>query len=168
MFFCKAISPLDLLDMNLVNLDHKTENYNMEFYLHHLLNYGDNCFQVQNTEGHTAAYLLGSSRTYAGTDEPYTHVTALSVAPQSRGQGLGALLMSLLELNGRAFASLFIDLFVRVQNTPAVDFYRRLGYGVHQTIEGYYSDPKEDAYDMRKYLSPSTAGPQGPGCPSPS
>ena len=53
----------------------------------------------------------------------------------------------------------FVDLFVRVSNTVAVQMYKDLGYSIYRKIVGYYSGPpgskqdNEDAYDMRRALS---------------
>ena len=45
----------------------------------------------------------------------------------------------------------FVDLFVRVSNKIAINFYHQLGYTVYRTVLQYYSgDNDEDAYDMRK------------------
>ena len=45
----------------------------------------------------------------------------------------------------------FVDLFVRVSNKIAINFYHKLGYTVYRTVLQYYSgDNDEDAYDMRK------------------
>lgn len=152
MFCCSAMTSMDLLDLNLVNLDYKTENYTMEFYLSYFLRYPDDCNKVVGPSGECVGYLLGSHAGYPQSGEPYTHVTALSISPGARGMSLGKSLMRLLEINGVIFGSLFIDLFVRVGNEPAIRFYRGLGYGVHKVVEGYYTCPREDAYDMRKYL----------------
>lgn len=45
----------------------------------------------------------------------------------------------------------FVDLFVRVSNTVAIDMYRKFGYVVYRRVLGYYSGD-EDAFDMRKAL----------------
>ena len=48
----------------------------------------------------------------------------------------------------------FVDLFVRVSNTIAISFYKKLGYTVYRTVLQYYSgENDEDAYDMRKALT---------------
>ncbi len=40
-----------------------------------------------------------------------------------------------------------MDLFVRVSNEVAVNFYKRLGYVVYRRVLDYYSgDPDEDAF----------------------
>jgi len=55
------------------------------------------------------------------------------------------------ELSEKIFNCYFVDLFVRVTNTVAIDMYRNFGYVVHKTVKEYYSG-SEDAYDMRKAL----------------
>ena len=51
---------------------------------------------------------------------------------------------SLFEYRKQAF---FVDLFVRVSNTVAVNMYKQLGYHIYRTVLGYYTgDPDEDAY----------------------
>lgn len=46
----------------------------------------------------------------------------------------------------------FVDLFVRKSNQSAIQMYRKMGYSVYRTVLDYYSEPDEDAYDMRKAL----------------
>ena len=48
----------------------------------------------------------------------------------------------------------FVDLFVRVSNTVAIDMYKKLGYSVYRRIIEYYTgDPDEDAFgEFRKSL----------------
>lgn len=50
----------------------------------------------------------------------------------------------------------FVDLFVRVSNAVAVEMYTKMGYSVYRRIIDYYTEPQEDAYDMRKALSRDT------------
>jgi N-terminal acetyltransferase B complex catalytic subunit len=45
-----------------------------------------------------------------------------------------------------------VDLYVRVGNTIAVRMYAALGYMVYRRVLGYYGEPMEDAFDMRKKL----------------
>lgn len=81
------------------------------------------------------------------------HVTALTVAPEYRRSGVAAKLMKGLEQVSEKKDAYFVDLFVRVSNRIAVDFYKRLGYSVYRRVLEYYSgDPDEDAFDMRKAL----------------
>jgi N-terminal acetyltransferase B complex catalytic subunit len=48
-----------------------------------------------------------------------------------------------------------VDLFVRVENTAAIELYKKMGYSVYRRIVDYYNDGS-DAYDMRKPLSRDT------------
>lgn len=82
------------------------------------------------------------------------HVTALTVAPEYRRLGLAAKLMHSLEDISEKKRCFFVDLFVRVSNSVAVDMYHHLGYVVYRKVIDYYSgDVDEDAFDMRKALS---------------
>lgn len=104
---------------------------------------------------------LESSPDYYKTYEHYlpwhAHITALTVSPEARRQGIGKILTEQLEAAAEANDSWFIDLFVRKSNDKAITFYRSMGYTVFRVVKDYYgdhaSDPKahgEDAYDMRK------------------
>lgn len=152
MFVYDALLPLDLLHVNLVNLDEKTMSFSLDFYFQYMQKSSASCCKV--VCGSTiAGYIFGSEGAYKETQEPYLHITALSVAPMFRRCSLGHQLLRAYDLNAREKRQQFIDLFVRVSNRAAVQFYKKNGYGVHKTIENYYCDPVEDAYEMRKTLS---------------
>lgn len=70
-----------------------------------------------------------------------------------RKLGIGTSLMNRLEDASEAGNMYFVDLFVRCSNNKAIAMYERMGYTVYRRILGYYSDPDEDAFDMRKALS---------------
>lgn len=84
-------------------------------------------------------------------DQWHGHVTALTVSPDYRRLGLAATLMKFLEDVSEKKRCFFVDLFVRVSNTIAINMYHHLGYIVYRTVLEYYSGD-EDAYDMRKAL----------------
>ena len=68
--------------------------------------------------------------------------------------GLAQKLMHGLEEMSDAKNCYFVDLFVRVSNSIAIGFYKKLGYTVYRTVLQYYSgENDEDAYDMRKALT---------------
>ena len=59
----------------------------------------------------------------------------------------------------------FVDLFVRVSNSVAINMYKNFGYSIYRQILEYYaggnaphSPPDEDAFDMRKALSRDPEG----------
>ena len=55
-------------------------------------------------------------------------MTAVSVAPEYRKQGLARLLMNYLEKISDEHNGFFVDLFVRSTNTVAIAMYEKLGY----------------------------------------
>ncbi|TBU10739.1 N-acetyltransferase [Hamiltosporidium tvaerminnensis] len=165
MFTVDLMSPKDIFALDLANLDYKTDNYGFQYYLYYLLNHDSDCFSVHlyNTEEpkdlpneyfkytkNVSAYLIGKHE----MDDNLLkgHVTALSVAPQYRRYNLATILMNFLELNGTFCNAYFVDLFVRISNTPAISFYSKNFYKVYRKINNYYSDPLEDGFDMRKSL----------------
>lgn len=104
---------------------------------------------------------LEASPDYYKTYEHYlpwhAHITALTVAPEARRQGIGKILTEQLEVAADANDSWFVDLFVRKSNHKAINFYKNMGYSVFRVVQDYYgdhaSDPSassEDAFDMRK------------------
>lgn len=90
----------------------------------------------------------------------HAHITALTVAPDSRRHGIGKILTEQLEAAADANDAWFVDLFVRRSNHKAINFYKGLGYSVFRVVKDYYygdhaSDPtrnSEDAFDMRKAM----------------
>ncbi|KAG5457695.1 MAG: acyl-CoA N-acyltransferase [Olpidium bornovanus] len=86
--------------------------------------------------------------------EWHGHVTAVTVAPEFRRLGLAAQMMAWLEeVSDKTYDAYFVDLFVRVSNSVAIDMYKRFGYSVYRRVIGYYAGPHdEDAFDMRKAL----------------
>ena len=101
--------------------------------------------------------MLGKVEGVKGSDvvkDWHGHVSAITVAPQFRRQGLARALMNYLEeVSTKWHDAYFVDLFVRPSNNVAVGFYRQLGYDVYRSVTGYYGgDSNEDAYDMRKSM----------------
>eukprot|EP00794_Sanderia_malayensis_P017558 gene17558-19309_t len=107
---------------------------------------------------------MGKAEGSVQNEHWHGHVTALTVSPEFRRLGLAAKFMKELELISEQKKAFFVDLFVRVSNTVAVEMYKKFGYIVYRTVLQYYSgDPEEDAYevnftctsisDMRKALS---------------
>jgi len=91
------------------------------------------------------------------------HVSAVTVAPQFRRQGLAKALMAYLEeVTTKWHDAYFVDLFVRPSNNVAVGFYKQLGYEVYRTVAGYYGSSDgsngEDANDMRKSMIKDPTG----------
>ncbi|CAA20751.1 N-terminal acetyltransferase B complex catalytic subunit naa20 [Schizosaccharomyces pombe] len=146
----------DLFSFNNINLDPLTETFNISFYLSYLNKWPSLCVVQESdlSDPTLMGYIMGKSE---GTGkEWHTHVTAITVAPNSRRLGLARTMMDYLETVGNSENAFFVDLFVRASNALAIDFYKGLGYSVYRRVIGYYSNPHgkdEDSFDMRKPLS---------------
>ena len=155
----------DMFKFNGVNLDPLTETYGLSFYMQYLAHWPE-YFQIcESPSGEIMGYskevsnykhlkhflyflVMGKAE---GQDNWHGHVTALTVSPDYRRLGLAATLMKFLEDISEKKRCYFVDLFVRVSNTIAINMYHQLGYIVYRTVLEYYSGD-EDAYDMRKAL----------------
>lgn len=79
-------------------------------------------------------------------------VANLAVAPASRGQGIGAMLVQGLLDRARAMGALDCWLEVRASNAAARGLYRQLGFDDVGLRRRYYARPEEDAILMRRNL----------------
>jgi len=142
----------DLFRFNGINLDPLTEMYGLSFYLQYMARWPEYFMVAESPAGDLMGYIMGKSE---GLNENWHgHVTAVTVGPEHRRLGLANRLMEGLEEISDGKNCYFVDLFVRVSNKIAINFYRKLGYTVYRTVLQYYSgDNDEDAYDMRKALT---------------
>ena len=95
-----------------------------------------------------AGELLGYAGLEYVLDEGY--LTDVAVFPAVRHQGVGRSLLLELERRGRALGLSFLTLEVRAGNATAIALY--LGYEEAGRRRGFYTDPREDALLMTKYL----------------
>lgn len=81
-------------------------------------------------------------------DRPYGQIDSLAVAPEYRGRGLGELLL------GRMVASMLAEnptgicLYTRASNVAMQGLAGKFGFKTEDTVEDYYSRPKENAFFM--------------------
>lgn len=162
----------DLFELNTVNLDPLTENFNLLFYYQYLTQWPDLFFKaVENSKnaafGHNyqiSGYMMGKTEGQLARKEWHTHITAVTIDEQYRRIGLASDLCINLENTTavKPHETLFVDLFVMVKNTVARTLYEKLGYSVYRRVVGYYGSeaPTDrtklsdqiDAFDMRKAL----------------
>ncbi len=95
-----------------------------------------------------------------GRKDWHGHVSAITVDPKARRQGLAKWMMHYLEqVADKLHRAWYVDLFVRASNRVAINMYSALGYHIYRTVTKYYSGERdEDAYDMRKSLSRDNTG----------
>ena len=127
----------DLFAYNDVNVDALTETYGLAFYLQYLGTWPEYFSAATTADGQIMGYVMGKCE---GEGELWHgHVSAVTVAPHFRRQGLARALMQYLhEVSIKRHDAYFVDLFVRPSNKIAVNFYRMLGYDVYRTVAGYY------------------------------
>jgi len=75
------------------------------------------------------------------------HIVSVAVLPQRRRKGMGQALVKEAMEGMRLYNARQCFLEVRVTNTEATNLYKKLGFQVTRTIQGYYADG-EDAYVM--------------------
>jgi N-terminal acetyltransferase B complex catalytic subunit len=140
----------DLFTFNNVNLDILTETYNLPFYLQYLARWPEYCLLAEGPGKQAMGYILGKAE---GKGKLWHgHVTAVTVAPDFRRQNLARKLMNMLEeITDKVHNAYFVDLFVRVSNSVAINMYKGFGYSMYRTVLNYYAGD-EDAYDMRKAM----------------
>mmetsp|Transcript_8419 Transcript_8419/g.8340 ORF Transcript_8419/g.8340 Transcript_8419/m.8340 type:complete len:196 (-) Transcript_8419:164-751(-) len=160
----------DLFEINPVNLDPLTENFNLQFYFQYLIEWPSLFFKSVevsndfNQDYEISGYMMGKNEGKLSKKEWHTHITAVTVNAQYRRIGLASDLCLHLEnlVKDEPHGTLFIDLFVKVTNILAQHLYEKLGYSVYRRVVGYYGrdpptdkslvDDQIDAFDMRKLL----------------
>ncbi len=83
-------------------------------------------------------------------DEGY--ISNVAVAPEHRRQGIAAALLRELLRRAEALGLSFVTLEVRASNEAAIALYGGFGFLPVGRRKGYYSEPKEDALLMTKFL----------------
>eukprot|EP01056_Protomagalhaensia_sp_Gyna25_P003493 Protomagalhaensia_sp_Gyna_25__3492@NODE_313_length_3927_cov_9_116255_g244_i0_p4_GENE_NODE_313_length_3927_cov_9_116255_g244_i0NODE_313_length_3927_cov_9_116255_g244_i0_p4_ORF_typecomplete_len162_score9_84Acetyltransf_1/PF00583_25/1_2e17Acetyltransf_10/PF13673_7/1_2e13Acetyltransf_4/PF13420_7/2e13Acetyltransf_7/PF13508_7/3_6e10FR47/PF08445_10/7_8e09Acetyltransf_9/PF13527_7/1_1e07Acetyltransf_3/PF13302_7/2_6e05GNAT_acetyltran/PF12746_7/5_7e05Gly_acyl_tr_C/PF08444_10/0_11Acetyltransf_13/PF13880_6/0 len=149
MTLIRPLGFLDLHNLNRVNLDKFTENFSFQYYAHYIATWPELCLAIEAPDKSIVGYLFAKVEGYAA--EWHGHVSAISIAPEYRGKGAADALLDHLEDTSRRYGCHFVDLFVRVENAPAISLYKRRGYTIYQTLHGYYSEGGA-AYDMRFQL----------------
>ncbi|MBI2678736.1 MAG: GNAT family N-acetyltransferase [Candidatus Koribacter versatilis] len=100
---------------------------------------------AEGAAGKIAGFLVGLHH------RDYGWIVTIDVRDSARRTGLGTQLMAAAEKRFRGLKAGAVILEVAVNNIPAVNFYKRLGYSVIRTIPRYYLDSL-DAFQMAKLL----------------
>ena len=141
----------DIWHYGRVNIDQWTETYSIPFYMYYTIQWPELGWTARNNSNDIVGYIIGQAET---TDVTKGHVTAVTIAEDSRRTGLASKLMNLLETASDTFLKAhFVDLFVRPTNLNAQKMYEKLGYKLYRRIINYYETIHEDGFDMRKSLS---------------
>ena len=106
-------------------------------------------FFVVKDNGEIAGFVAGGVEDTG--EEVYGHIMNLAVAPEYRRRGIGQQLIRRLEQEYAILGASGVQLEVRIGNTGAQEFYRRLGYREVFQIACYYAND-EDALVMMKWF----------------
>jgi peptide alpha-N-acetyltransferase len=142
-----------MINIQACNLLCLPENYQMKYYLYHILTWPQILF-VAEDGGKIVGYALAKMDDEETTEKgksPHGHVTSLSVLRSHRKLGLATKLMETAHhCMQEAFRANYVSLHVRETNAAAYHLYSKtLAYEQKKVEKGYYADG-EDAYDMRK------------------
>jgi ribosomal-protein-alanine N-acetyltransferase len=96
-------------------------------------------------EGGVVCGYVGSQSVLDGAD-----MMNIAVHPDYRKQGIGYNLVDKLIDLLKAKDVISLSLEVRVSNENAINLYNKMGFEIIGKRPGYYRNPREDAYIMRK------------------
>lgn len=145
----------DLIAMQMTNMWCLPENYQLRYYLYHLLSWPQLLQVAENHKGEIIGYVLSKmeEREEADTGPAHGHITSLAVLRTYRKCGIATKMMKQAHLRQKeCFDSHHCSLHVRYTNRAAFHLYSlTLGYEVSMVEKGYYADG-EDAYSMKCVL----------------
>ena len=154
-FKLRKFEPNDLQSVMQINRVCLPENYTDLFFID-LHERFPEAFIVAEEDGKIAGYIMGRievglSNLGLGGLIRKGHIVSIAVLPQSRRKGVAQALINTAMDGMRCYKAKQCFLEVRVTNNVGIALYKKLGFEVSRTINGYYSDG-EDAYVMSKKL----------------
>lgn len=151
----RKFKPDDLQSVMQINRKCLPENYTDYFFvdLHERF---PETFIVAEENGEIAGYIMcrievGLSNNVLGGLIRKGHVVSIAVSPEHRRRGVAQALITMAVKGMAYYKAKLCYLEVRVTNSVGVALYKKLGFEISKTREGYYSDG-ESAYMMTKRL----------------
>ena len=154
-FTLRKFVPDDLQSVMQINRVCLPENYT-DFFFIDLHQRFPETFIVAEENGKIVGYIMcrievGLSNLGLGGLIRKGHVVSIAVMPQSRRKGVAQAVINRALEGMRYYKAKQCFLEVRVTNDAGISLYKKLGFEVTRTSNGYYSDG-EDAYVMTKRL----------------
>lgn len=154
-FKLRKFVPDDLQGVMQINRVCLPENYT-DFFFMDLHQRFPETFIIAEENGEMAGYIMcrievGLSNYGFGGLIRKGHVVSIAVMPQHRRKGVAHALINKALEGMQYYKAKQGFLEVRVTNDSGISLYKKLGFEVTRTINGYYSDG-EDAYVMTKRL----------------
>ena len=144
----RRAAPADIEAIVAIEKESFIDPWESSVFLEAFTYYPSTCF-VAVCDGMVAGFIIGGLEDTG--ENIYGHLCNLGVTHMYRHRGIGRLLVRRLEHQAALELATGVQLEVRVGNTIAQQFYRRLGYRDVFEIEGYYSNG-EDALVMMKWF----------------
>lgn len=149
----------DVQAMQNANLHNLPENYQLKYYMYHILSWPQASFVAttstmnsEDKEEKVVGYVLGKMEDDPEAEDktPHGHITSLSVMRTYRRMGIAEKLMrQSLYAMCQLFDAKYVSLHVRKSNRAALHLYRdSLQFEVQLIEKSYYQDG-EDAYAMK-------------------
>ncbi|KAI8837377.1 N-alpha-acetyltransferase 10 [Chytriomyces hyalinus] len=138
----------DLLAMQHCNLNNLPENYQMKYYIYHIVSWPQLSYVAEDHKGRIVGYVLAKMEEEP-SQAPHGHITSLSVMRNFRRLGLAEKLMSQAQkAMVESFGAKFCSLHVRKTNRAALSLYKdTLKFTETEVEKKYYADG-EDAKKM--------------------
>ena len=154
-FTIRKFVPDDLQSVMQINRVCLPENYT-DFFFIDLHQRFPETFIIAEEGGKAAGYIMcrievGLSNYGFGGLIRKGHVVSIAVLPQSRRKGIAQALINRALEGMEYYKAKQCFLEVRVTNEAGISLYKKLGFEVTRTVNGYYSDG-EDAYVMTKRI----------------
>ncbi len=154
-FKLRKFMPDDLQSVMQINRVCLPENYT-DFFFMDLHQRFPETFIVAEENGAIAGYIMcrievGLSNYGFGGLVKKGHVVSIAVLPQHRRKGIAQSVINKALEGMQYYKAKQCFLEVRVTNDIAISLYKKLGFEITRTLNGYYSDG-EDAYVMTKRL----------------
>ena len=151
-FNLRKFVPDDLQGVMQINRVCLPENYTDFFFMDLHQRFPETFIVAEEENKEIAGYIMcrievGLSNLGLGGLIRKGHVVSIAVLPQSRRKGVAKALINKALEGMRYYKAKQCFLEVRVTNDVAVSLYKKLGFEITRTLNGYYSDG-EDAYVM--------------------
>lgn len=149
----------DLLQMQQCNLFNLPENYNMRYWMYHIMSWTHlPHVAVDESSGKIVGYVLAKMEEETTTKDfiPHGHITSISVLRDYRKLGIATRLMRAAHTAmSQIYGAKYCSLHVRESNRAALGMYKDvLKYVIIDREYEYYAD-KEHAYDMVLFFDKS-------------
>ncbi|KAH8611942.1 Acetyltransferase (GNAT) family Acetyltransferase (GNAT) domain [Trypanosoma vivax] len=149
----------DMYQMQQCNLRCLPENYNLRYYLYHILSWPQLLYVQEDYNRNVVGYVLAKMEDEDRPGNCFGHITSIAVLRTHRRLGIASRVMrSALREMDQEYDANFCSLHVRKTNDAALHLYQEtLGFRCANIEEKYYVD-EEDAYHMKKFFKGPNTG----------